>query len=310
MSVREYFVLVAAQVGTLFLLMAVGYTLARLGRFGHETQAQATTLLLYVVTPCLIVDTLQLSPSPELMRSMGQCLALTLALTLGFALLMGLFFRRQEPDTRAVLRFGAAYGNVGFMGLPLIQGVLGEAGLIFAIVGQVVFNLLGWSHGVLAMGDRGRFSPRKMVLNPGILGAAVGLALFLLDLRLPSVVGSAVTFLGGMNTPLAMVIIGAQMASADLLATFRCPRLYASAGLKLLLFPLVTAAVLLPLGVDHTMYIAMVILAGTPAAGLTAMFAQQFDRDTATAAQLITLTNLCCLVTLPCCAALAALAMG
>ena len=180
MSVREYFVLVAAQVGTLFLLMAVGYTLARLGRFGHETQAQATTLLLYVVTPCLIVDTLQLSPSPELMRSMGQCLALTLALTLGFALLMGLFFRRQEPDTRAVLRFGAAYGNVGFMGLPLIQGVLGEAGLIFAIVGQVVFNLLGWSHGVLAMGDRGRFSPRKMVLNPGILGSAVGLALFLL----------------------------------------------------------------------------------------------------------------------------------
>ena len=112
-----------------------------------------------------------------------------------------------------------------------------------------------------------------------------------------------------MNTPLAMVIIGAQMASADLLATFRCPRLYLSAGLKLLLFPLLTAAALLLLRPDHTMYIAMVILAGTPAAGTTSMFAQQFDRDTATAAQLITLTNLCCLVTLPCCAALAALAL-
>lgn len=305
----EYFILVASQVGTLFLLMAVGYVLARLGRFGYETQSQATTLLLYVVTPCIIVDTLQLSPSPQLMRSMAQCLALTLALYLGFALLMELFFRRQPADTGAVLRFGAAYGNVGFMGLPLIQGVLGEAGMIFAVVGQVVFNLLAWSHGVLAMGDRRRFSLGKMILNPGILGSAAGIALFLLDLRLPAVAGSAVSFLGSMNTPLAMVIIGAQMASADLLATFRCPRLYLSAGLKLLLFPLLTAAALLLLRPDHTMYIAMVILAGTPAAGTTSMFAQQFDRDTATAAQLITLTNLCCLVTLPCCAALAALAL-
>ena len=310
MSVREYFVLVAAQVGTLFLLMAVGYTLARLGRFGHETQAQATTLLLYVVTPCLIVDTLQLSPSPELMRSMGQCLALTLALTLGFALLMGLFFRRQEPDTRAVLRFGAAYGNVGFMGLPLIQGVLGEAGLIFAIVGQVVFNLLGWSHGVLAMGDRGRFSPRKMVLNPGILGSAVGLALFLLDLRLPSVVGSAVTFLGGMNTPLAMVIIGAQMAAADWRAVFRSPAILLACVLKLAAMPLLTALVLYPLHPEPELYCTLVLLAGVPTASITAMFAQRYGQDVATSAQLVTVSTLLSILTLPCCGVLAALLSG
>ena len=92
----EYFVLVASQVGTLFLLMAVGYALARLGHFGYETQSQATTLLMYVVTPCLIVDTLQLSPSPELMRVMGLCLVLTLVLYLGFALLMGLLHLLQK----------------------------------------------------------------------------------------------------------------------------------------------------------------------------------------------------------------------
>ena len=306
----EYFVLVASQVGTLFLLMAVGYALARLGHFGYETQSQATTLLMYVVTPCLIVDTLQLSPSPELMRVMGLCLVLTLVLYLGFALLMGLLFRRQREDTRLVLRFGAAYGNVGFMGLPLIQGVLGDGGMLFAVVGQVAFNLLVWSHGVLAMGDRRNFSLRKMVVNPGILGSAVGIVLFLLDLRLPAVAGSAVTFLGSMNTPLAMVIIGAQMASADLLATFRSPRLYTSAAMKLLVLPLLAAVVLLPLDLDPVMYIAMVILAATPSAGVTSMFAQQFGRDTATAAQLITLTNLCSMATLPCCATLAALIRG
>ena len=303
----EYFVLVAAQVGTLFLLMVVGYVLARLGHFSHVTQAQATTLLMYVVTPCLIVDTLQMSPTPELLRVMGQCLAVVMLTYLAFALLVGLFFRRQAADTRAVLRFGAVYGNTGFMGLPLVQGVLGDPGMIFAIVGQVAFNLLVWSHGVLVMGERRSFSLRKLIVNPGILGSAVGIALFLLDLRLPGPVGQGVEFLGSMNTPLAMVIIGAQMASADLPATFRNPRLYLAAALKLLALPLLTAAVILPLSLDPVMYIAVVILAATPTAGTTAMFSQLFHRDVATAAQLITLTNLCCLITLPCCAALSAL---
>lgn len=303
----EYFVLVAAQVGTLFLLMVVGYVLARLGHFSHVTQAQATTLLMYVVTPCLIVDTLQMSPTPELLRVMGQCLAVVMLTYLAFALLVGLFFRRQAADTRAVLRFGAVYGNTGFMGLPLVQGVLGDPGMIFAIVGQVAFNLLVWSHGVLVMGERRSFSLRKLIVNPGILGSAVGIALFLLDLRLPGPVGQGVEFLGSMNTPLAMVIIGAQMASADLPATFRNPRLYLAAALKLIALPLLTAAVILPLSLDPVMYIAVVILAATPTAGTTAMFSQLFHRDVATAAQLITLTNLCCLITLPCCAALSAL---
>ena len=303
----EYFVLVAAQVGTLFLLMVVGYVLARLGHFSHVTQAQATTLLMYVVTPCLIVDTLQMSPTPELLRVMGQCLAVVMLTYLAFALLVELFFRRQAADTRAVLRFGAVYGNTGFMGLPLVQGVLGDPGMIFAIVGQVAFNLLVWSHGVLVMGERRSFSLRKLIVNPGILGSAVGIALFLLDLRLPGPVGQGVEFLGSMNTPLAMVIIGAQMASADLPATFRNPRLYLAAALKLIALPLLTAAVILPLSLDPVMYIAVVILAATPTAGTTAMFSQLFHRDVATAAQLITLTNLCCLITLPCCAALSAL---
>ena len=306
----EYFVLVAAQVGTLFLLMAVGFILARLGRFSKETQSQASTLVMYVVTPCLIVDTLQMSPSPELLRVMGLCLLILLATYLGFALLMELFFRREAADTQPVLRFGAAYGNVGFMGLPLVQGVLGDAGLVFAIAGQVAFNLLAWSHGVLVMGERKSFSVRKMIFNPGILASAIGITLFLLDFRLPRVAGQAVEFLGSMNTPLAMVIIGAQMASANLPATFRNPKLYLTAVFKLIALPMLTALVLFPLDLDPVMYITVVILAATPAAGTGSMFAQQFHRDVATSAQLITLTNLCSLITLPCCAALAALLMG
>lgn len=154
----DNFLLVASQVGTLFLMMAVGYTLTKAGKFSRETLSQVTFLLLYVVVPCLMIDTLQMPRSPRLMKVMGLCMALSLGLYLLSALLACLFFHRQGPDTRAVLRYGAMYGNIGFMGLPLIQAVLGEEGMVFAIVGQVAFTLFAWSHGVLLMGGKEGFS--------------------------------------------------------------------------------------------------------------------------------------------------------
>ena len=73
---------------------------------------------------------------------------------------------------------------------------------------------------------------------------------------------------------------------------------------------LVTALVLLPLRLDPVMYTTLVILAATPTAGYTSIFAQQYRRDAGTAAQLVTLTTLCCILTLPCFAVLAGMWSG
>lgn len=305
LDVMDHFLLVASQVGTLFVMMGVGYVLTKIGKFSRETLSQTTFLLLYVVVPCLMIDTLQIPRSGELMRVMGVCMVITLGFYLACALVMCLFFRRQNPDTRAVFRYGMMYGNIGFMGLPLIQAVLGEEGMVFAIMGQVGFTIFAWSHGVMLMGGKEGFSVKKMIFNPGIFGAVAGIGLFLLDFRLPAFLGDGVAFLGSMNSPLAMVVIGSQMASADLGATFRNPRLYCAGLFKLVALPLATALVLLPFRLDPVMYITLVILAATPTAGYTSIFSQQFGRDTATAAQMVTLTTLCCIVTLPCFAVLA-----
>ena len=197
------------------------------------------------------------------------------------------------------------YGNTGFMGLPLIQAVLGTEALVFATTPYILFNVLSWSHGVAVIGGRANISAKKLLLNPGILGSAAGLALFFLNLRLPPLAGDAVHYLGSLNTPLAMVVIGAQMAGTDLAATFRSAKLYAASAMRLVVFPLTALLLLLPLHLDPLMYATYVILAATPTAGVTAIFAQQYQRDTAAAAQLITLSTLLCVATLPAFAALA-----
>lgn len=290
---------VAGQVVTLFLLMGVGFVMARLGRLSPATLSQLSSLLLYVAIPCVIISSMQIDPEPDLLRNIGMMFLITAAYYVVFCSPLPLLFRSSPEDTRAVLRFGTVYANNGFMGIPLLQAVLGPSTAIFAVVATVTFNLAQWTHGVILMSGRKRLSLRQALLNPGTVGLTVGLVLFLSGLRLPSMVGSAVGFLADLNTPLAMVVIGGQMARTSLGSTFRRPDLYAVALLKLAAIPAVTALALLPFHLPPLVYCSMVILAGTPTAGTSSILAQQFGRDAGSAAQMVTLSTLLSVITLP-----------
>ncbi len=295
----ERFLVVLGQVITLFLLMGVGFLLGKLKKISSNGTGEMSVLLMYVVTPCVIINSFQGEFDPELLHTLTVGSAALLGCYVLYILVIQLFFRREKTDLGAPLRFGAMYGNTGFMGLPLVMAVLGEEAVIFAVVSMVIFNLVAWTHGVMMMGGRGAFSLRKVFINPGVIGTAIGLPLFLTHSALPGSLGAAAGFLADLNTPLAMVVIGAQMARADLASTFRQYKLYIAAGVKLILMPLLTALVLLPLGLDPLFYSATVILSAAPTAGITSMFAERFGRDVERSAQLVSLCTLLSVVTLP-----------
>jgi len=306
----DYLLMVSSQVGTMFLMMAAGFALAKRGLLTQAAIPQMTNLLLTVVLPCMLVDSMQIERTPALLGSMGYTSLLVAGLYVLYCLLSIPLFRRQNPATDKALRFGTLYGNVGFMGLPLIQLVLDEQAMVYGVINLMVFNAFNWSQGVVLMGGRRQVSLKQAVLNPGILGTVVALVLFLCGITLPAMVGSAVSFLGSMNTPLAMVIIGAQMANADWRAVFRSPAILLACGLKLVAMPLLTALILYPLHPEPDLYCTLVLLAGVPTASITAMFAQRYGQDVSTSAQLVTVSTLLSILTLPCCGVLAALLSG
>lgn len=292
--------LVAGQVFTLFLLMAVGFFFTKRGTFTAETLSRMSQLLMYVVAPCVVIHSLtQAECTPELTRSVLFTLAAFVVSYVLFALMTTPLFPSLAADTRDPLRFGTIYGNVGFMGLPLIQGVLGTEAVIYCTVGLAIFNIATWTHGLVLMGGKSNVSLKKVLLNPCVIGCLLGFFLFFTGLELPAPILSAVGHLGSMNTPLAMIVIGGQMASVKLLETFRRPLLYGVSALKLIALPLLAAFLILPFGLNEVAYSTVVILAGCPTAGITGIFAQNFKRDAASTAQVITLSTLLSIVTLP-----------
>lgn len=297
---------VGGSVLTLLLLMAVGFILTKKGMLTKPTLSQLSKMLLYIVCPAIMIDSLIAEErSGETVRALliaGAVLVGTYVLNM---ILIQACFRKKLPETRGILRFGSIYGNTGFMGIPLIQAVLGESGMLVAVTSLVVFNISIWTHGAVLIGGKERASMKRAVLNPGTIGFLIAIIIFAAGIMLPGPVVKAVSFVGSMNTPLAMIIIGGQMAAVDLKSLFKDARLYVSAVIKLLVMPMITLAVLLPFDLDPIVLIAVTILAGCPTAGATSLMCETMGKDSSLSARLVTLSTIFSVITLPVVAAIA-----
>ena len=306
-TMLQSIIVVAQPVISLFLMMAVGFVLEKKGHLSENLAGKLSFILLYVGAPCVLVDSLQkleggAATIPVIWAGIGLCcLYFLVAITAS-----RFFWRKADPDKRDALRFGCVFPNCSFMGLPLMLSIYGPYGAIYAVPIIAVFNVLQWTYGVAMMGGRDQVNLKKAILNPGTLSVAVGLGLFMLEWTLPAPIGMTVSYLGGINTPLAMLIIGAQMARTDLFSTFRRKDLYFVSLLKLFVFPALFTLAALPFGAEKSLMVALVLMTACPVAGVTGILAQLYNRDASSAAQSVSLTTLLSLLTLPLIAAVMA----
>ena len=185
------------------------------------------------------------------------------------------------------------------MGVPLVTAVLGQETAFIAVLVIVVFNLMAFTHGVIIMGGKDAFSMKALIKRPVIIAFVLGLALMLLRIKLPGPVATAASSFSGLNSPLAMLIIGAQLSRANIAGIFTQLKLYKVTALRNVIFPVIIAFALLLFGFDRITYIALVILLGTPSAGFTSILSERFGRNTALAAQLVSLSTIISGITLP-----------
>ena len=200
------------------------------------------------------------------------------------------------------MRFAVIFSNAGFMGLPLEYALLGPRGVFFGAVYVVMFNLMCWSWGVMVMrGEVQGVKVRSFLVNPGTVGIALGLPLFFLPVRLPEVVRAPVHHLAGLNTPLAMIVIGYYLIGARLGRVARQPVVYVATAIRLVAYPLMVIAMMYPFrhGLDRSMMLAITIGASAPVAAMVSMFATKFGRDVDTSVAVVSGSTLLSIVTMP-----------
>lgn len=298
---------VGLQVLVLFVLVGMG-ALTRITKTLDETSIRgATALLLNFVTPCLLVSTFQRDYSTDQLATVGLAAALGFGFHLISMVLAHLFMRDADSARQAVLRYAVVFTNAGFMSLPLQKEILGEDGVFCGAVIVGVFQILCWTYGIWLMGGRGAgISFAKMAFNPGIVGIAVALAFFIFGVRLPVALARPCHLMGELNTPLAMVVIGYHLAGARLGGVFRDGRALFAMALRLFVSPLLFVAEMALFGRwDRTLLVAATIAASAPTAALATVLAVQYRRDVVLSVELVALTTLASVVTMPVVVALA-----
>lgn len=303
----EIVAILLRQIVIMFLFMMIGVWLFRTERLTKAGSKDLGNVLIYVIMPCVVLNAYMTEFSRERLVGLLWAFGLSVAALLLAMLVSHVIFKKHPIEN-----FGTAFSNAGFMGIPLVSAVLGTEAVFYTSAFVALLNILQWTYGVFVITrDRRQISAKKIFTNPVLISLVVGILLFLLPIELPSVVTSTVGSIAAMNAPVAMISLGTYLAQTSLRELFTDRTAYISTGVRLILIPLLTLALLWLVPEEYmNLKLAVLIVAITPVGSNVAIFAQLHNQNYTQAVKSVCLSTLCSIVTMPLLVALARMAWG
>ena len=291
------------QIAQLFIIIFLGWAIVKAGILKSEDSKTLSMVLLYIITPCVILNAFQIERTVDTVRMMELSLLSAVILSVLSIVLGGLLakpFRLDIVETASVM-----YPNCTNMVIPLVIGAFGEDWVIYVTCYSMVQTILVWTHARILISGKRKISLRDLVCNVNILAIMLGLFLFVFQLRLPGVIQSAFSMAGDTIGPVAMLITGMLMAGIDMQRLRSYRQIWKPVLLRLIVLPVILVCVakysglaaLAPHG--ETLIIISLLSVIAPSANIVTQFSQMFGRDALYASLINTVTMLLCIITMP-----------
>ncbi|MBR6917063.1 MAG: AEC family transporter [Clostridia bacterium] len=300
MSIAAAFKTVAVM-----LLCAVpGFIMIKARLFKSESISALAKLLLYICQPCLLVTSLtRVEYSSKTAVDLLIVFVIFLASELVTSGLLLLLFKKKLKDARfRVFSVAACMGNVGFMGVPVIEALLpGNAEAVaFTAAASLALNVFGWTIASAVISrDKKYISPKKIIFNPATLSIAISLPLFFTGVEIPPAIADKIDLIGRFATPLCMIIMGARLACAKFGDVFLKIGNYLTVALKQIVYPALVLGVLLLLPLEYEMKCAIYIICCCPIASMVLNFSELIGVGREEAAGVLLLGTALSCVTIP-----------
>ncbi len=288
-----------------FAVMVLGYLLRRAGFLTHGFCQVGNKLVFHLALPAMLFR--QIAGMGAGVLSHGPFVAFGAAASLLSVFLVWLPARALLRDKTEVGAFtqGSFRGNTALLGAVFLQSISGNteyaplivlaAVPIYNVFSVIVLSLEAGGGGKLD-GKRVRQALINVCKNPIILGIVLALPFVIFEIPLPQMADKALASLGGMASPLALLVIGAEFrweAAVKKLA----PTLWAAA-VKLLLLPGVMLPLAAALGFRGDALIAYLVMFGTPTAVSSYIMAENMGNDGVLANGIVAFTTVCSAITL------------
>ena len=235
----DYAVIVAKQVVIMFILIGIGIYACRKNILSLEATRGLSDLILIIVGPCLMITAFNREKNIDELKGLVLAFVLAVIFNAMAVLLSNLIVKKREDSNYRIERMGAVYSNCGFMAFPLLGAILGSVGIFYGAVYVAVFNIFLWSSGVITLSSWQQINKKKILINPGTVGALIGLLLYLTQIKLPSVIQMPIEYVADLNTPLSMIMIGVFLARVNVFEMIKTIRIYFVSLLRLIVLPLI-----------------------------------------------------------------------
>lgn len=119
-----------SQVFTLFLLIVVGYVVKKQKVVTERIHGELSNLVLNVCLPAMVIHSMNFAFSPDVLVKSGQLVLAAFVIYSGTILLSYPLTRLMgaRGQQRDIFQYVLVFSNVGYMGYPVINAVMGERG--------------------------------------------------------------------------------------------------------------------------------------------------------------------------------------
>lgn len=292
------------QMVILFLIMLLGCILCRTGIMNRDFNKRLTKILLNVTMPSLILSSVLEQTGERDFAAVTTVFLIAVATYLLLPVIACLFVWscRIPKEEKGLYMMMTVYSNVGFMGFPVLNALFGATAVFYAAIFNIVFNLSIYTIGVIMVYyGRAEKAPIhfKSIFSPGILFSVLAVFVYFLDLKVPYAIESTLASVGALTVPLAMMIIGATLATMNPKELLKDRHLYPYTLFRQLVLPLIYFGPLkLVIRDDFILGISAILLM-MPIANTAVLYATEYDGNEKLAAKAVFLTTLFSVVSIP-----------
>ena len=326
------------QVAILFLMMVPGILLKKCKLVADNFGKGLSNLILYIAQPVLVFYSYlnYTGTFADIWKNILIVLLLSVLAHIIFCLIAIPVFKKAPQNQRKMLQVATIFSNAAFMGIPLIDILLGSEYAIYASIYNITFNLFLWTLGVhLCTHEEGADLDGdgdsdladalvsasqnmkksnalfKVLLHPVTLASVFGLVFLILGINTEALdtvrlgaLSDTLAHIKGLVAPLSMVVIGLRIPDIRLKGMLRDLYMYLFLALRHLALPLLFLGTikllsLVGLHISDGVALTALILAATPSATSATMFAEKYNCDAPYTSRLVIVSTLLSILTMP-----------
>ena len=295
--------LLTKQIAELFIMILLGFILVKSSLLTKHDSKVLSTVALYIVTPCVIINAFQVQYSQDVKN--GIILSFLAAIIVHIIYIVMARMLGKVYTLNGVEKATVIYTNAGNLIIPLVQALLGKEWVVYTTGYILVTTVFIWTHGRMLICEEKGFNVKELLKNVNVIASIIGILMFALKIQLPSLITETMDSMSATIAPISMIVAGMLIAGMDVKDCLKNQRLYIIIFLKMIVFPcfaliLLKFTNLSSMAKNGDMILLISLLASVaPTAASVTQIAQIYDADSEYASAYYFITTMLCILTMP-----------